>query len=207
MDFPAYAGNAVWTQAAPYALAAGGAGLAAAQRYLNRKSIAKNTKYRLQHPVEKHVKQFSGASDINNANATVIHLTAIAQGDTREDRTGKHIGLLGFNIRGNVPRGVDVYLCKVRSGTAPVYADFVAREGGHVVVDKKFDIREVAYIKPMSAQTVHMKYVKRFKRPPKVYYDGTTNADGVNNLWFLVFKNNSGSTQGIQYSVDVWFQP
>jgi len=108
--------------------------------------------------------QLASTASVSNATATVLHLTGIAQGDASDSRTGKRINVKGVDIRGYFSdRLLDVYLVKSKSGVAPVYADFQTVLGGHILDDKHYDYRQVAYIKPMSATTTSFKYKRCFK--------------------------------------------
>lgn len=150
--------------------------------------------------------QLASTASVANATATVLHLTGIAQGDDSDTRTGKKITVKGVDIRGYFSdRLMDIYLVKSKSGVAPVYADFQTVLGGHILDDKHFDYKQVAYIKPMQANTNAFRYNKRFKGNQNTHYGGAAAGTIIENGWYLVFKNNTGAAVTIQYSINLWY--
>lgn len=150
--------------------------------------------------------QLSSTGSVANATATVLHITGIAQGDDSNTRTGKKITVKGVEIRGYFSdRLLDVYLVKSKSGVAPVYADFATVLGGHVLDTKHYDYKQVAYIKPMQANTNFFKYKRRFPGVQNTHYGGAGAGSVIENGWYLVFKNNTGAAVTIQYSINVWY--
>lgn len=210
MDFATYAGDAIGSGAA----AAGTAGLSALAAY--RAYRNRNINYRLR-KVEKQTRLNRGelkrvdwvnSVAIANNSVVVVELTAISQGDGANQRDGNHIRVRGLDIRSKQDASnIDVYLVISPTGQVPVYADFDAVQGGHIIPSRKDDLREIKYIHEYRSVTTHNAYNRKFnKKPIHVRYNAAGSANGVQNRLFLVFKNNTGAGTTVHYSALLYYR-
>lgn len=146
----------------------------------------------------------NGVSTLNNT-LNAVHLTGIAQGDDSNTRDGRKISIKGFDFRGNCDRNLDVYLVKSLDGVTPVYLDFFPIRGSHIVDERHFQLRIVAYIKSMASNTTFWTYKRRFAIPQYTHYDGAGAGNVIQNGWYLVLKNNSGGTINADYALNIWY--
>ena len=136
-----------------------------------------------------------------------IELTNIIQGDDDDERIGRRIHVQSVNIRAYMPNtAVDTYLIKSMDDSLPVYADFDPVVGGHITQTARYEKRELKYIRNYASTGFHLSYHHSFKNGLPVFYRGTAGTDGLRNNIFLVFKNDTGATHLMTFSVIVTYR-
>lgn len=142
----------------------------------------------------------------DGAIASVMELTAIAEGSGANERHGNKIRIHRVEIRGTLGADeVDLYLIQCHTTTVPSYASFSAFMGGHTTVDTS------------NTQFTEWRYIngKKFKdqgglrQPFRLGYTAKYNAalssSCVDNRLVVVVKNDSGGQVTPEIHGRVWY--
>lgn len=144
----------------------------------------------------------------NTGSIIFSDLTAIGEGDSRDDRTGRLIKFHRVEFRGGpksgsgVGTGFDVYLTTSRNATLPVYGDYGGRLGGFATAD---DMHVWEYHLTGSNQDPNLHFAYSWKYPMKIHYEGAGTTQCVRNRTFLVIKNDVGATADFAGSIRIWY--
>ena len=136
-----------------------------------------------------------------------IELTNIIQGDDDDQRIGRKLHVVSVDIRAYMPNtAVDTYLIKSHDDSLPIYVDFDPVVGGHITQTARYEKRELKYIRNYASTGFHLAYQHRFKNGLPVFYKGAEGTDGLRNNLFLVFKNDTGATHLMTFTVVVTYR-
>jgi hypothetical protein len=203
-------GDAVATRAAQsLAAGAGTIGAGAIGRYYRKPRVDPRTLYRqvLKNRGELHNKQYTGSITVTANSATVLHLTNISQGDDSDARTGRHITVYGYSLRGKLEdRALDCYIIHSKSGIAPVFADFQDIIGGHLKDESNKDLRIIRDLRNYRAQTTYFRADRRYKKGINTSYSGALGSDVVKNGYYLVFLNTTSGNLTAEYSMNFYYR-
>jgi len=155
-------------------------------------------------------KQFAPGTTAT-AEATVINLTGISQGDGTDERIGSKIKCWRVDIRGDVSAGLDVYVVQAQDGTPPDKDDFPGTTSGSFIDGTKNNttLTEWVYHRPIphiSGVPTPFRIIRKFKGMEVVYGSvATAGTTPVRNGLFLVLRNVSGATLSHSLQARVWY--
>lgn len=149
---------------------------------------------------------YVNATLADGALATIVELTAIAEGTGVNERIGNRIKIHRIEVRGTLgAENVDAYIIQGHTTTAPVYANFYAYQGSHLLADDSHTkFTEWRYI---NGRTFIDRSGLRHRFPIgyTAKYNANLSTSCVDNrLWFVV-KNDTGAAVSVEYSLRVWF--
>jgi len=149
---------------------------------------------------------FTHSGAIADMAASTVELTAIAQGNDVNERTGNHIKLLRVDVRGDVgDNNLDYYIIQCHTTAAPIYGNFNAQQGGAIsTIDNNTKFTEWKYMSGYKLKDTG-RLMHRFKYGIKAKYNGTATSNCVDNRIYLFIKNNTGASHSPNFTVRVWF--
>lgn len=160
-------------------------------------------------PEMKHMT--STLSSTPQAAGTIIsdHMTDIDQGTNIFNRTGSHIKVWGYEIRGRIADNntglhmPGIFVLRSRSDNAPTLGDIIGNNGAFIESQR---YAELQHYQPSTIMVGSVKMTKRFKKPIFVKYTGTVGATFVRNPIFVIVHNpTGGNAQNVSLTMRVWF--
>lgn len=220
MDFPQYAGQAVYAGATRAAIAGYGAykayKMSKPTAYKNKRAIARLSKQVALNKGELKCKQFNATTPtITAGNETSVHLTDIGTGTTVDTREGRYIHIYGIEVRiqtGNPVMVNNLVLSRAGVDTTDIYGVTKARVA-FIDNTHKDDFKELHLFRNYGADAnaanyngSHSSYRRKFKRPIQVVYDSSAASGVIRNALFLSFKNAGTVDHAVSYAVRLWYR-
>lgn len=139
-----------------------------------------------------------------------LELSAIAQGDATNERSGSQIKIHYITYSMSVANatsaaaGVDLYLLTSKDASlAPVYATFNPYPGG--TCDRRLEMLWKQHVTNGPDNNGNILSDHSFKFPMKCYFSGAGTTACVKNRTYLTVKNSTGSSVNYQISANVFY--
>lgn len=142
----------------------------------------------------------------DGAIASVMELTAIAEGSGANERHGNKIRIHRVEIRGTLNGdNVDGYLIQCHTTTVPSYGSFSAYQGGHTTVDtSNTQFTEWRYINGKKFSD-YAGLRQSFKYGYVAKYNANLSTSCVDNRLVFVVKNDTGASVNAEFHGRVWY--
>lgn len=163
-----------------------------------KKSLARRVAYleRKQWERRPEMKYFSSsftATAVANNAIVALQPCDINYGDGNNNRVGNEILVHAISIRGSLVNTLGEIIVCIGNGAQqfPLTSDFDMVYGGGIRPASYKAYRTVAHIQKTNDSPNFVRTV-RFKKPLRVAYEGGSGTDCVDNVVWVVFKNQSG---------------
>lgn len=142
----------------------------------------------------------------DGAIASVMELSAIAEGAGANERHGNKIRIHRVEIRGNLGSdNADGYLIQCHTTTVPSYGSFSAYMGGHTTVDtSNTQFSEWRYLNGKYFKD-HNGIRQGFKYGYTAKYNAALSTSCVDNRLVFVVKNDTGAQIDVEIHGRVWY--
>lgn len=158
---------------------------------------------------ETKYKDFYIAGAVSTGSIAYVDITNISQGDSFDTRDGRLIKLHRVEVRGGttssstIYTGYDVLLQTSKDNSTPAYADYLPVMGSYPELTKATVWRH--QICGGGGSDSMINFVKSFKYPMKIHYDGSAGSNIIRNRTFVVVKNDVGAAGAMSIFIRVWF--